>query len=193
MPIKVTIAYLKPGALRLVGLPLVGDQSATKRMGVIFFLHLSLTRTYNHPSVGSRVNVVTAKANGGSLILIVDDDESVLEALADLLSVSGYEVARANNGAGALDYLRNNPPPALIIHDLVMPVMDGWRLQQEMKKDAAMAHLPVVVMSALADPDGIDAEAILLKPFNITQFLEIVERLTSHVHSGEPGGRSGLH
>ena len=36
-----------------------------------------------------------------------------------------------------------------------------------------MARLPVVVMSALADPDGIDAEAILLKPFNITQFLEI--------------------
>ena len=136
---------------------------------------------------------MTVKANEGSLILIVDDDESVLEALADLLSVSGYEVARANNGAGALDYLRKNPPPALVIHDLVMPVMDGWHLQQEMKKDAAMARLPVVVMSALVAPDGIDAEAILLKPFNITQFLEIVDRLTSHAQSDDPGRKSSLH
>jgi CheY-like chemotaxis protein len=163
-----------------------------KGAALIFFLRLCLDRTYNHAGAGTRAKVVTVKANGGALILVVDDDESVLEALADLLSVSGYEVARAHNGAVALDYLRQNPPPALVIHDLVMPVMDGWRLQQEMKKDAAMARLPVVVMSALSDPDGIDAEAILLKPFNITQFLEIVERLTSHVHPDEPGGKSGL-
>jgi CheY-like chemotaxis protein len=129
---------------------------------------------------------VTAKPNGESLILIVDDDEAVLEAMADLLSVSGYEVALAKNGARALDYMRNHPPPALVIHDLVMPVMDGWRLQKEMKKDSAMARLPVVVMSALADPDGIDAAAILLKPFNIAQFLEIVGELTGHPRAGEP-------
>src|SRR5271155_5265774 len=104
--------------------------------------------------------MVTAKPNGESLILVVEDDEATLEALADLLSISGYEVARANNGARALDYMRNHPPPALVIHDLVMPVMDGWRLQKEMKKDSAMARLPVVVMSALSDPDGIEAAAI---------------------------------
>jgi CheY-like chemotaxis protein len=123
---------------------------------------------------------VTAKPNGNSLILVVEDDETALEAISDLLSVSGYEVARANNGARALDYMRNHPPPALVIHDLVMPVMDGWRLQKEMKKDSAMARLPVVVMSALADPDGIDAAAILLKPFNVTKFLELVAQLTGH-------------
>jgi CheY-like chemotaxis protein len=126
---------------------------------------------------------VTAIPNGESPILIVDDDEAVLEALADLLSVSGYEVVRANNGARALNYMRNHPPPALVIHDLVMPVMDGWRLQKEMKKDSAMARLPVIVMSALADPDGIDAAAILLKPFNITEFLEIVGKLTGQAQA----------
>jgi CheY-like chemotaxis protein len=119
------------------------------------------------------------------LILVVDDDEAVLEALADFLTVSGYRVARASNGARALDYLRNNPPPALVVHDLVMPVMDGWRLRKEMKKDAAMARLPVVVISAVAEPLDIDAEAVLVKPFNIAQFLEIVSRLTNaDYHSG---------
>lgn len=130
--------------------------------------------------------MVAAKPNGESLILVVEDDEATLEALADLLSISGYEVARANNGARALDYMRNHPPPALVIHDLVMPVMDGWRLQKEMKKDSTMARLPVVVMSALSDPDGIEAAAILLKPFNITQFLEIVGKLTGHAQTSGP-------
>lgn len=119
-----------------------------------------------------------APSERGALILVVDDDEAVLEALADFLTVSGYEVARANNGARALDYLRNNPPPALVVHDLVMPVMDGWRLRHEMKKDSAMARLPVVVISAVAETSGIEADAVLVKPFNIAQFLEIVDRLT---------------
>jgi CheY-like chemotaxis protein len=116
------------------------------------------------------------------LILVVDDDEAVLEALADFLTVSGYQVARASNGARALEYLRNNPPPALVVHDLVMPVMDGWRLRKEMKKDSTMARLPVVVISAVAEPSEIDAEAVLIKPFNIAQFLEIVGRLTNSAH-----------
>jgi CheY-like chemotaxis protein len=135
--------------------------------------------------------MVAAKPNGESLILVVEDDEATLEALADLLSISGYEVARANNGARALDYMRNHPPPALVIHDLVMPVMDGWRLQKEMKKDSAMAQLPIVVMSALSDPEGIEAAAILLKPFNITQFLEIVGKLTGHAQTSEPTRKEG--
>jgi CheY-like chemotaxis protein len=151
-------------------------------------LRFQAEHTYNRTGLNEN-RIVTEKANGESLILVVDDDEAVLEALADLLSISGYVVARANNGLRALDYMRNHPPPALVIHDLVMPVMDGWRLQKEMKKDSAMARLPVVVMSALADPDGIDAAAILLKPFNITQLLEIVGKLTGHAQTGEPSGK----
>ena len=121
---------------------------------------------------------MTEPTERGALILVVDDDEAVLEALADFLAVSGYRVARASNGARALDYLRNNPPPALVVHDLVMPVMDGWRLRKEMKKDSAMAALPVIVISAVAEISEIDAEAVLVKPFNIAQFLELVNRLT---------------
>jgi CheY-like chemotaxis protein len=132
--------------------------------------------------------VVTETATRGALILVVDDDEAVLEALADFLVVSGYQVACATNGARALDYLRNNPPPALVVHDLVMPIMDGWRLRKEMKKDSALAKLPVVVISAVAEISEIDAEAVLVKPFDIAQFLAIVSRLT---HSSDGDGASG--
>jgi len=133
-------------------------------------------------------SIVAVSANKGRVILVVDDDEAVLDALADLLVVRGYEVACAANGAAALSYLRSNPLPALIIHDLVMPVMDGWRFQKEMKSDSAMAHLPVVVISALADPAGIDADSVLLKPFDVPQFLEIVSRLTSQAIDGNCTG-----
>jgi CheY-like chemotaxis protein len=127
-----------------------------------------------------------------ALILVVDDDEAVLEALADFLAVSGYQVAQANNGQRALDYLRNNPPPDLVVHDLVMPVMDGWRLRKEMKKDSAMAGLPVVIISAVADVSEIDAEAVLVKPFDVAQFLEIVKRLTKQSEQGDAGRESKL-
>jgi CheY-like chemotaxis protein len=127
-----------------------------------------------------------------ALILIVDDDEAVLEALADFLAVSGYQVAQANNGQRALEYLRNNPPPDLVVHDLVMPVMDGWRLRKEMKRDSAMARLPVVIISAVADVAEIDAEAVLVKPFNIAQFLEIVNRLTKQPAQDSAGCESKL-
>ena len=133
---------------------------------------------------------MTEPTERGALILVVDDDEAVLEALADFLVVSGYQVARAINGARALEYLRNNPPPALVIHDLVMPVMDGWRLRKEMKKDSALARLPVVVISAVAEISEIDAEAVLVKPFNIAQFLEIVNRLARSSGSQGASGKS---
>ena len=136
---------------------------------------------------------MTKSSQTAPLILVVDDDEAVLEALADFLAVTGYRVAAARNGRQALDYLHKNPPPALVVHDLVMPVMDGWRLRKEMKQDAAMARLPVVVISALADHTDIQADAVLVKPFNIEQFLRIVERLThppddaSICSGGDPG------
>ena len=59
-------------------------------------------------------------------ILIVDDDKDVRIALAELLEGEGYTVAGAHNGQEALQLMRGGLHPAVILLDLMMPVMDGW-------------------------------------------------------------------
>src|SRR6267142_1094926 len=96
-------------------------------------------------------------------ILIVEDDEDVLESIIAFLLVNVYSVASAGNGREALDYLRDAPAPDLIITDLAMPVMDGRQFRREQLKDARLAAIPMLVITAMADRIHIDASEILLK------------------------------
>ena len=76
--------------------------------------------------------------------MVVDDDAGSLSALADILSLEGYLVETMSNGREALDHLRAaDPPPALIILDLFMPVMDGWQFLAEIKNDPKLSQLRI--------------------------------------------------
>lgn len=110
------------------------------------------------------------------LILIVDDDAQGREALADLLTNEGYAVICAENGRQALDYLSGSPPPALIILDLMMPVMSGWEFRARQKLDARLESLPVVVMTASELVHDIDADAVVRKPFDFGALMSVVKQ-----------------
>jgi len=109
-------------------------------------------------------------------ILIVEDDEDVREAMIAFLEMKGYSVASAGNGREALDYLRDAPAPDLIITDLAMPVMDGRQFRREQLKDARLAAIPTLVITAMADRTHIDASEILLKPVDADLLLTAVSR-----------------
>jgi CheY-like chemotaxis protein len=109
-------------------------------------------------------------------ILVVEDDEDVREAMVDFLEMKGYSVASAVNGKEALDYLRDTPVPDLIITDLAMPVMDGRQFRREQLKDARLAAIPMLVITAMADRTHIDASEILLKPVDADLLLTAVSR-----------------
>jgi CheY-like chemotaxis protein len=83
-------------------------------------------------------------------VLVVDDDASIRETLADLLGDEGYQVTTATNGAEALTLLR--PPaelrPCVILLDLMMPIMSGQEFYAEQQRDPALAAIPIVVISA---------------------------------------------
>ena len=112
----------------------------------------------------------------GASILIVEDDEDVREAMVAFLEMKGYAVASAGNGREALDYLRDPPAPDLIITDLAMPVMDGRQFRREQLKDARLASIPMLVITAMADRTHIDASEILLKPVDADVLLTAVNR-----------------
>ena len=112
----------------------------------------------------------------GASILIVEDDEDVREAMVAFLEMKGYSVASARNGKEALDYLHSAPAPDLIITDLAMPVMDGRQFRREQLKDARLAAIPMLVITAMADRTHIDASEILLKPVDADLLLTAVSR-----------------
>jgi CheY-like chemotaxis protein len=117
-------------------------------------------------------------------ILIVDDDKEVRIALAELLEGEGYTVAGAHNGREALKLMRGGLHPAIILLDLMMPVMDGWDFRSEQQRDPALSHVPVVIVSA----SGFSAESIhtqfrpagyVPKPLEHKQLLDVIGRLVS--------------
>ncbi len=108
-------------------------------------------------------------------ILLVEDDRALREALAEVLTDEGYDVAGAANGREALERLAANHPD-LIVLDLVMPVMDGWAFREAQRRNPALASIPTVVLSASFPPDSpslrsLGAEAVLSKPIGVDRLI----------------------
>ena len=110
-------------------------------------------------------------------LLLIEDAPDIQEVLSELLTDAGYEVIAAAHGGEGLDRLRSGPPVHLILLDLMMPVMDGWRFREEQLHDPSLASIPVVVISANANQNGrpIHADAVVPKPVDIDQLLKTVD------------------
>ncbi len=115
-------------------------------------------------------------------ILLIEDDSETRDALACFLTAKGCTVATAANGMEALEYLRQFPPPDLILLDLLMPVMDGYAFREEQQRDARLARIPVVVLSAAsADAqrgDLLGDVGYLCKPVDSDLLLDAIERFS---------------
>lgn len=115
-------------------------------------------------------------------VLVVDDDPSIQGFLAEALADEGYEVRTAGNGREALTVL-GGWLPDLILLDLMMPEMDGWVFRAAQRTMPAVAHVPVIVLSATRDlvakTQSLGAAEVLAKPFDLERLLGTIERLTT--------------
>ncbi|MCY1019575.1 response regulator [Pyxidicoccus sp. MSG2] len=112
------------------------------------------------------------------LILIVDDEFGIVEAIRDLLSDEGYRTAIALNGREALERMAEERP-ALVLLDYMMPVMNGPALLEAMQGNDSLRDVPVVMMSA-STPDHwrhLRCTAFLPKPFTLDQLMKTILRL----------------
>jgi CheY-like chemotaxis protein len=112
----------------------------------------------------------------GKYILLVEDDELLRGAMRMVLEWEGYRVACAGDGLEALACLRGGCRPALILLDVMLPVLDGVRFRQWQRRDPELAAVPVVVVSALEAADCPEAAAHVRKPFAPQELLEAVRR-----------------
>jgi len=108
-------------------------------------------------------------------ILIVEDDDDLRTVVTDLLADLGYRVASAVNGRDALDYLRANRAPALIVLDLMMPVMDGVEFCRRRLRDPALRSIPIFLFTARGQSiANISAVRVLKKPLVVSEFIDAV-------------------
>jgi CheY-like chemotaxis protein len=115
------------------------------------------------------------------LILIADDEEPIVEMLATFVADLGYTPLVAQNGQEALDLARQCEP-ALVITDLMMPIMNGADLILELRAEAiakGKASPPIVLLTAGSRraASQLPVEALLLKPFDLSQLEQVIRRL----------------
>ena len=122
-------------------------------------------------------------------VLVVDDEEQNRTLLRDPLEARGYEVEEAENGMVALQKIARRVPDVILL-DLMMPKMDGFEVCRRLRKDAATAHLPILMITALSERGdrllGIQAGAndFLNKPIDIQDVILRVRNAvyTKHLH-----------
>jgi CheY-like chemotaxis protein len=112
---------------------------------------------------------------GARTVLIVDDEVSIVEALAEILSWEGFSIVTAGNGRVALEQL-GKARADVVLMDVMMPVMGGIEAARAMKADPRTAEIPVVIMTAGPVPDGVDGSLALRKPFELAGLLRVIRR-----------------
>jgi DNA-binding response OmpR family regulator len=113
-------------------------------------------------------------------ILVVDDEPDLVETVRYPLEMEGYQVLVAYNGEDGLHQARNNGPD-LIILDLMLPKLDGYKVCRLLKFDERYKHIPVLMLTAktqekdklLGKETG--ADDYMTKPFDIDKLLERVK------------------
>lgn len=111
-------------------------------------------------------------------VLVVEDDRDIRETMGLVLESEGYKVFTAAHGREALRLLRGGLRPHVILLDLMMPVMNGWELREQMLGDPALADIPTIVITgdsrAPQQTAALKAAACIVKPFEISDMLAVV-------------------
>jgi two-component system, cell cycle response regulator DivK len=114
-------------------------------------------------------------------VLVVEDDPDNLGMVVKVLTVEGYAILEARDGASAVAVARREHPD-LIIMDLGMPGMDGWEASRRLKADPETADIPIIALTAFAmrgDEErarGAGCDGYLSKPCRPQTIRETVHR-----------------
>ncbi|MBU1727681.1 MAG: response regulator [Candidatus Omnitrophica bacterium] len=117
-------------------------------------------------------------------ILVVDDEEDILKTVSFRLKSAGYDVVTASDGLEGLNKARSeDAPPDLIILDLMLPKIDGYKVCRMLKFDENYRDIPVILFTARSEESDkkvgkdVGADAYIVKPFESQVLLENIKAL----------------
>lgn len=122
-------------------------------------------------------------------ILVVDDEPVIIKVIESRLKANGYEVITASDGQEGLNLARSEKPD-LIILDLMLPKIDGYRVCRLLKFDDNFKQIPVLMLTARVQESdkqkGMEAgaDAYLSKPFDPETFLSMIKDLLKGTEAG---------
>jgi CheY-like chemotaxis protein len=119
----------------------------------------------------------------GKTLLVVEDNAIQREGLAAVLREHGYTVLTAADGDEAMSWLRSEPPPDLVLLDMIIPRTghDGWYFLEQRRRHPALASIPVIITTALGNASqewaaALGARGLLRKPVEVEPLLTHLNR-----------------
>jgi len=118
-------------------------------------------------------------------IIVVDDNRDILCSVGQILEAKGYKVYLFEDGQDCLNYLKETKkPPSLIILDTMMPVLSGWEIHRRIQDTEKLNHIPILFLTARSNSTAKDmydryGVEYIIKPFNIKDFQENIERIVT--------------
>jgi DNA-binding response OmpR family regulator len=123
-------------------------------------------------------------------VLVVDDEQSIRLLCRVNLGASGIDVLEADDGESALELARREQPD-LILLDVMMPGLDGWRVAEQLLEDERTIGIPIIFLTARAEfrdrARGLDIGGVdyVTKPFNPLELAPLVQSLLDRLDRGE--------
>jgi len=121
---------------------------------------------------------VSEQGSGGcKTVLLAEDDQDIRDVVQEVLEERGYDVIPARTGRQALDFLATadvDARPDVVILDLMMPIVTGWQVLEEIRQRPDLENIPVIILTAVSQDMPTGVTAVLRKPFNIDELLALI-------------------
>jgi DNA-binding response OmpR family regulator len=123
-------------------------------------------------------------------VLVIDDEAPIRLLCRVNLEAEGMEVLEANDGPSGLEEARREKPDVILL-DVMMPALDGWRVAEQLLDDSATEDIPIIFLTARAEfrdrARGLDIGGVdyVTKPFNPLELASLVRALLARIERGE--------